>query len=271
MSESLRITLVQADTVWHDAAANRARISAQLAEHRGRTDVVILPETFTTGFSNEAVASAERMDGESVAWMRQQATSLDAALTGSIQIRDGASVFNRLVWATPDGVVQHYDKRHLFRMAREHERYASGAARLVVEFRGWRICPLVCYDLRFPVFSRNRADAARESGPEGGLEYDLLIYVANWPAPRHEHWSTLLRARAIENLCCVAGVNRAGTDGNGHSYVGGSAVIDALGTTVAECAAAAQLAEATVSREVLLAHRKRFPAHLDADAFTIEG
>jgi predicted amidohydrolase len=261
--EALRLTLVQADTVWHDAAANRRRLEDALASHAGRTDVVILPETFTTGFSNEAVATAEGMDGPSVAWMRAQARALDAAVTGSLQVREGDAVYNRLVWATPDDALQCYDKRHLFRMAREHERYASGSARLVVTFRGWRILPLVCYDLRFPVFSRNRATGT-------DLEYDLLLYVANWPAARHEHWRTLLRARAIENLACVAGVNRAGTDGNGHPYAGGSTVIDAMGQVVVECDAAAQVADAVVSLEALRAYRARFPAQLDADRFTLE-
>lgn len=261
----LRVTLVQHDTTWHDAQANTRRIAGQLASHRGRTDLVILPETFTTGFSNEAVAGAESMLGASVSWMREQARLLDAAVTGSIQLRTEAGVHNRLIFATPDGDVQHYDKRHLFRMAREQERYIPGGPRLVVDWRGWRICPLVCYDLRFPVFSRNRADATR---PEG-LEVDLLIYVANWPATRHEHWRTLLRARAIENLCAVAAVNRCGEDGNGIAYGGGSAVIDALGATAVECGTDAQLAEVTLSRHALDAWRRRFPAHLDADGFTL--
>jgi len=263
----LRITLVQADTRWHDPAANCRLHAATLDGRRGTTDLVILPETFTTGFSNAAVATAESMDGPAVAWMRDQARTLDAAVTGSIQIRDGDAVYNRLIWATPDGAVRHYDKRHLFRMAREQEVYAAGAERLVVEFRGWRICPLVCYDLRFPVFSRNRILAQREG--ELHLDYDLLLYVANWPAPRHEAWRTLLRARAIENLACVAGVNRAGSDGNGHPYLGGSAVIDALGRYAVECDAQPQVHDATLSLSALREFRRRFPAYLDADDFTM--
>jgi len=261
----LRVTLVQADTAWHDPAANRARIADALHGGAG-TDLVVLPETFTTGFSNDAVAGAETMDGETVAWMRALARAHDAAVTGSVQIRDGDGVFNRLVFATPDGAVRHYDKRHLFRMAREQEWYAAGEQRIVVEFRGWRICPLVCYDLRFPVYSRNRADPTRG----GALEYDLLLYVANWPAARQEAWRTLLRARAMENLCYVVGVNRAGTDGNGHPYHGGSIATDPVGETVVECAAAPQVAHAALSLERLAAHRRRFPAHLDADGFTID-
>jgi predicted amidohydrolase len=262
-ARDLRLTLVQADTIWHDAEANRARIAAQLAERRAPTDLIILPETFTTGFSNAALATAETMDGPTLAWMRAQARAHNAAITGSVQVRDGAGVFNRLLWVTPDGAAHHYDKRHLFRMAGEHEHYAAGHDRLVVAWRGWRVCPLVCYDLRFPVFSRNRADAS------GSLEYDLLLYVANWPAPRHEAWRTLLRARAIENLAAVAAVNRCGTDGNGHPYAGGSAVIDAVGRTVIECADEAGVVDVVLSRAGLLEHRRRFPAHLDADGFTL--
>jgi len=276
-ANDLRVTLVQADTVWHDPAANRTRIAEALRAEAARSvassggteagaDLIVLPETFTTGFSNEAVASAESMEGESVAWMRALAREHDAAVTGSVQLREGEAVFNRLVFATPDGGLQQYDKRHLFRMAREQEWYAAGDARLVVEFRGWRICPLVCYDLRFPVFARNRVDPAR--GEE--LEYDLLLYVANWPAKRHEAWRTLLRARAMENLCYVVGVNRAGTDGTGHAYDGGSLVADPIGSDVLECDAAPQVAHATLSLEWLQGHRRRFPAHLDADRFTLE-
>jgi len=274
----MRVTLVQADTVWHDPAANRARIADALrsgvsngasssgAAPNGATDLIVLPETFSTGFSNDVVAQAEPMDGESVAWMRALAREHDAAVTGSLQIRAGDAVFNRLIFATPDGALRHYDKRHLFRMAREQEWYAAGRDRMVVEWHGWRICPLVCYDLRFPVFSRNRVDPGRA----GALEYDLLLYVANWPAPRHEAWRTLLRARAIENLCYVAGVNRAGTDGNEHQYLGGSLIVDPVGTDVMECDAAPQVAHAVLSAELLRTHRRRFPAQLDADGFAID-
>ena len=264
--DDLRITLVQADTVWHDAAANRERIARILDEDTPGSDLIVLPETFTTGFSNEAVATAESMDGETVAWMREQSRLLDAAITGSVQVRVGDAVFNRLLWAMPDGTLLHYDKRHLFRMAGEHKRFAAGGGRLLVDFRGWRICPLVCYDLRFPVYSRNRFDASRT----GDSDYDLLLYVANWPATRHEVWRTLLKARAIENLCFVAGVNRAGTDGHGQPHLGASALIDATGQAVVECDAAPQLARATISLEALRDYRRRFPAHLDADQFALE-
>lgn len=261
----LRVTLVQTDTVWHEPAENRARIAELLRADGEAADLIVLPETFTTGFSNEAVATAESMQGESVAWLQALARQHEAAVTGSIQIRDGAAVYNRLLVALPDGALHQYDKRHLFRMAREQEWYAAGRDRLVVEFRGWRLCPLVCYDLRFPVFSRNRADA----DGDGAMAYDVLLYVANWPAARHEAWRTLLRARAMENLCYVVGVNRTGTDGTGHPYLGGSLATDPVGQSLVECDPSPQLAHAVLSGERLREHRRRFPAHLDADDFQL--
>ncbi|MBI2406747.1 MAG: amidohydrolase [Gemmatimonadetes bacterium] len=261
----LRVTLVQPDTVWREPAVNRERIAASL-RCAAPTDLIVLPETFTTGFSHEAAVTAESMSGESVAWMREFARASDAAVVGSVQIRDGGDVFNRLIFATPDGALRHYDKRHLFRMAREQDWFASGQARLVVEFRDWRICPLVCYDLRFPVFARNRTEASGD----GSLDYDLLLFVANWPAARHDAWRTLLRARAMENLCYVVGVNRTGRDANGHLYRGGSLATDAVGGSVVECDETPQVARTVLSGTWLAEHRRRFPAHLDADAFALE-
>lgn len=258
----LRVSLIQGDTLWRDPAANREMYAALARPLAGATDLVILPETFTSGFSNEAIAEAETMDGPSVAWMRALAVELGAVVTGSVQIRAGGGVYNRLLWAGPDGTVQHYDKRHLFRMAGEHERYAAGSERLLVDLQGWRVCPLVCYDLRFPVFCRNRFDGGR-------FDYDLLLFVANWPAPRREHWRTLLRARAIENLAFVAAVNRVGTDGNGLNYAGDSAVVDFLGQPLAELALTPGVVTARLPAQALAEHRQRFPAQLDADRFAI--
>jgi omega-amidase len=263
--DDLRVSLVQADTIWHEPAANRAMYGELIAPLAGRTDLVLLPETFTSGFSNEALASAEDMDGPTVAWIRDQARQLDAVVTGSVQIRDGQGVYNRLLWATPDGGLKHYDKRHLFRMAKEHERYAAGRERLTVELKGWRVCPLVCYDLRFPVFIRNRYGV---EAPER-FDYDLLLFVANWPSPRRYAWQTLLRARAIENLSYVAAVNRVGTDGNGHAYSGDSAALDFLGQPLLEFGAQPQVATTTLPAAALAAHRERFPAQLDADRFDL--
>ncbi len=263
--ENLRISLVQGATRWLDPAGNRDYYADLIAPLHGTTDLVLLPETFTSGFSNEAIGQAETMDGPTVAWIKAQAKKLGAAVTGSVQLRTPQGVFNRLLWATPDGGLKHYDKRHLFRYAKEHERYAGGGERLTVEWKGWRICPLVCYDLRFPVFSRNRYDVERK----GGLDYDLLLYVANWPSARAYAWKTLLRARAIENLCYVAGLNRVGTDGNALQYSGDSAVIDFLGHPVSECTDEEVVVTTTLLADELAAHRERFPAMLDGDAFSL--
>jgi len=262
---NLRISLVQGETRWHDPAGNREYYGEMISSLKGITDLVILPETFTSGFSNDAIGDAETMDGPTLAWMRGHAAAIDAAVTGSVQVRDGDDVFNRMFWVTPDGAVQHYDKRHLFRYAREHERYAAGRDRLTVEWKGWRICPLVCYDLRFPVFARNRYDVERPDA----LDYDLQIYVANWPAVRAYAWKTLLRARAIENLCYVAGLNRVGRDGNDIEYAGDSAVIDFVGDAVSECGENEVVSTTTLLGAELEAHRRRFPAMLDGDRFEL--
>lgn len=261
----LRISLVQGATRWHDPEGNRDYYGELIAPLHGITDLVLLPETFTSGFSNAAIDRAEGMDGPTVAWMLEQARTLDAVVTGSMQLREGDQVFNRMLWATPHGALEHYDKRHLFRYAREHERYAAGRQRLVVEWKGWRINPLVCYDLRFPVFARNRFNVERVDA----LDFDLQLYVANWPAARSHAWKTLLRARAIENLCYVAGLNRVGTDGNGIDYSGDSAVIDFLGHPVSECSDQEVVVTTTLQAAELAAHRQRFPAMLDGDVFEI--
>ena len=263
--ENLRVSLVQGDTRWLDPAANRDYYGRLIAPLHGTTDLIILPETFTSGFSNEAIGSAETMDGPTIAWIREQSARLGAAVTGSVQLRAGEGVFNRMLFATPDGQLRTYDKRHLFRYAREHERYAAGRDRLTVEWKGWRICPLVCYDLRFPVFSRNRFDV---EAPDR-FDYDLLLFVANWPAARRHAWRSLLPARAIENLAFVAAVNRVGRDGNGHDYAGDSVVHDFLGMPLVECGAQPQVVTATLSAAALAAHRERFPAQLDADRFEL--
>jgi omega-amidase len=262
--DNLRISLVQGDTLWHDPAGNRDYYGELIAPLHGTTDLVLLPETFTSGFSNDAIDQAEGMDGPTVQWMREQAAALGAVVTGSVQLRDGDHVYNRMVWAAPDGSVRHYDKRHLFTYAGEHERYAAGRDRLVVELRGWRINPLVCYDLRFPVFARNTLDPAT-----GRPDFDLQLYVANWPATRAHAWKTLLRARAIENVCYVAGLNRVGRDGNGLAYSGYSAVIDFLGAPLSECADEEVVVTTTLLAGALAAHRAYFPALRDGDGFTL--
>jgi omega-amidase len=262
----LTVSLVQASTLWHDLAGNR-RLYGDLVRALARpVDLVVLPETLLSGFSNDAVKDAETMDGEGVAWMRGLAADIGAVVTGSLVIREGEAVYNRLIWARPDGTHAHYDKRHLFRMAGEHQRYAGGSDKLIVELAGWRICPMICYDLRFPVWIRNRYDRAAAR-----FDYDLLLFVANWPSPRRHAWRTLLRARAIENLSYCVGVNRVGVDGNQLTYAGDSAAIDFLGETLVELGSAPALTTITLSASALAAHRERFPAWMDADEFELRG
>ncbi|MCC5885265.1 MAG: amidohydrolase [Gammaproteobacteria bacterium] len=255
----LSLTLIQAETVWHDPAANRQAYDERLARLQAPGDVVVLCEMFSTGFTMASTEQAETMEGPTVAWMLLQAARLDAVVCGSVVIADQDACYNRLVWARPDGRVEHYDKRHLFRMANEQSHYAPGRERRVFTWRDWRICPQVCYDLRFPVFSRNRSD------------YDLLLYVANWPAPRTSQWLALLKARAIENQCYVAGVNRIGLDGNDVPYAGGSGCWDPLGRSLVEAGEVHQVLQVELDGEALRAYRSNFPAWMDADHFHIEG
>jgi predicted amidohydrolase len=260
----LRVSLVQGATRWHDAPANRDYYGAFVRSLKGQGDLVVLPETFLSGFTNETLGNAETMDGEGLRWLRVLATEVGAVVTGSLVIRDGDKCVNRLVWARPDGSFEIYDKRHLFRMAGEHDRYAGGSERLIVELNGWRICPQVCYDLRFPVWLRNGYDRNAQR-----FDYDLLIFVANWPAARRYAWSTLLRARAIENLSYCVGVNRVGIDGNNLHYSGDSAALDFLGQPLIELGAQEQVVTVTLDPAALATHRERFPAWMDADTFSI--
>jgi predicted amidohydrolase len=258
---TLRVSLVQADLAWEDTSRNLSTLDDAVAPLAGATDVVILPEMFTTGFSMDPTRLAEPTGvGPGCEWLRARARSHDAAFIGSVMTRDGARCVNRLWVALPDGTLRHYDKRHLFRMGREHEHYAAGQSRLVVEFRGWRLAPLVCYDLRFPVWSRR--------SPE--FDYDVLVYVANWPARRSFAWQSLLVARAIENQCFVAGVNRIGRDGAGIAHEGRSALLDYLGGSLGSPGDAAGVVTVALDLPALREFRRAFPAHLDADRFTID-
>lgn len=253
----LRVSLVQGATRWHDAAGNRDYYAGLLKALAGTTDLAVLPETFTSGFTNDTLHQAETMDAESVRWLQSQASLLGASVGGSLVIRLNEKCVNRFVLASPDGTLKCYDKRHLFRMANEHERYQAGSERVIVDILGWRVNLQVCYDLRFPVWLRNQQD------------FDLQLYVANWPSPRRYAWSTLLRARAIENLSYVVGVNRVGSDGNGLEYAGDSVALDFLGRPMVELGALEQVVTVTLSKAALLEHRERFPAHLDADSFAL--
>ncbi|MBK6453097.1 MAG: amidohydrolase [Proteobacteria bacterium] len=257
MTANLRVTMIQADLAWQDPATNRRNLAAHFRGLAGHTDLIVLPEMFTTGFSMAADSLAETMAGATVGWLREEAAAIGCAITGSLIVEENGRHYNRLVWATPDGDIAHYDKRHLFRMAREQEHYAAGNRRLVVELKGWRLCPLVCYDLRFPVWSRSRGD------------YDVLLYVANWPARRRAAWSALLRARAIENVCYVVGVNRMGKDGNGASYSGDSVALDFLGQVLGGDRDGDFVETVVLDRESLSTFRRDFPAHLDADDFEL--
>jgi len=255
--QDLTVTLLQTTLAWHDPAANRAHLGEMLSGLPEPTDLVVLPEMFPTGFTMDVREQAEPMAGPTVAWMAGLARELDAAVCGSLIVEDTGRFYNRCIWMRPDGGHAHYDKRHLFRMAGEHEHFAAGAARLVVDWRGWRICPLVCYDLRFPVWSR------------GANAYDLLLYVANWPAARQSAWRALLPARAVENQCYVAGVNRIGTDGRGIAYAGDSSVHDHLGQALADLGGAPGHCSTRLDLGALHRYREKFPAHLDADPFQL--
>jgi len=224
-----------------------------------------LPEMFSTGFVMEPALVAEPMDGNSVRWMRLQAKTAGCVITGSLAIAESGKFYNRLIWMRPDGSYETYDKRHLFRMGNEHERFAGGEKQLIVELFGWKIMPLVCYDLRFPVWSKNKL--------AGGIyNYDFLIYVANWPASRSLAFRSLLVARAIENQAYLAGVNRVGQDGNGVEHKGESALVDFKGNYLLQCPPdEEQVATFTISRKALEDQRRQFSVGLDWDQFRIEG
>ncbi|MCC6727420.1 MAG: amidohydrolase [Saprospiraceae bacterium] len=257
MAEKLRITTVQSALEWEDVAANLAMFSLKLAPLAGQTDLVVLPEMFTTGFSMAAEKLAEPMNGRTMDWLADQAAKIGAVVTGSFIAEDGGHYFNRLVWMRPDGSFELYDKRHLFRLASEHETYTAGQAKLVTEWRGWKICPLICYDLRFPVWSRN-VEA-----------YDLSIYLANWPERRNHHWQQLLVARAIENQCYVVGVNRCGTDGADLSYSGDSAVVDYNGHRLLQVSNIENISTISLSLEMLRTFRQSLQFLADKDYFEI--
>lgn len=257
MYTDLHIAIIQKDLVWQNAKENRQRLDVMLSEIEN-VDLVILPEMFTTGFSMTPKPIAEKMDGDSIIWMKEKARQLNAALVGSIIIAEKDSHFNRMLFVHPDGKVEHYDKRHAFALAGEDEEYTSGNTKLIVAYKGWKICPLICYDLRFPVWSRNTE------------KYDLLIYSANWPKPRINAWNTLLKARAIENMSFCIGVNRVGVDDNGYAYSGNSIAIDYLGNQLTEtCEGQEAVIYTTLYKNELIKVREKLPFLEDKDVFTI--
>ncbi len=251
----LRVTIVQAALAWEDASANRAAFAQLLDPSTLQTDLVVLPEMFTTGFSMDAARLAEPANGPTLHWMRQQAIRLGAVICGSYIAEEGGSYFNRLVWMPPEGDWSTYDKRHLFSYAQEDAHYTAGTKRLLVEYHGWRILPLICYDLRFPVWSRNTDD------------YDLLIYIANFPARRRKAWTSLLTARAIENLSYTVAVNRVGADGNEIGYTGDSGIIDYSGEWIAHFVDAPAVHTVTLEQSAQQQFRRRYGFLADRDRF----
>ena len=254
--ENLKITIVQPDIIWEDISANLEKYSGML-ENTGPTDLIIFPEMFTTGFSMQPEKLKENMDGVSVNWMKKLAKEKDASVVGSLIIEDeNGKIKNRAVWVFPDGELTFYDKRHLFTMGEEARHYAAGDEKIIVEFRGWKFYPLICYDLRFPVWSRNVEN------------YDVLIYMANWPSARHHVWKNLLVARAIENQSYCVGVNRTGRDGAGLNYLGNSVMVSPKGypefTGEVETVKTVE-----ISYSELHNFRKSFPLLNDRDAFDI--
>ena len=254
----LTISLLQTNLVWQQPQANCDHISKALLEHDTKTDLIVLPEMFNSGFTLDAMKVAETMDGETVNWMQKLSTEHQAAVTGSLVIRENKQNYNRMVIAFPDGNLQWYDKKHLFRMAKEQERYSAGSKRVIINWQGWRIALYVCYDLRFPVWCRNQNDT------------DLMLFVASWPAVRSYPWQTLLKARAMENLCYVCGVNRIGTDANGIEYQGDSGVLDMAGHDICQLDDRDIIQTVSLSAENLNRFREKFPAHLDADSFQVK-
>ncbi|MGH2552353.1 MAG: amidohydrolase [Chitinophagaceae bacterium] len=270
---TLSITAIQTNLHWEDKAANLQILEQKIMGIKEKTEVVVLPEMFSTGFSMKPEQLAESMNGDTVQWMKRIAAEKKIILTGSVIIEQDGKYFNRLIWMQPDGQCGVYDKRHCFAFAGEDEHYAVGSKRLIASARGWKINLLVCYDLRFPVWSRQSPTVSNSSTKENknatGHEYDVLIYVANWPEKRIQAWKTLLQARAIENQCYVAGVNRVGDDGNKIHYSGESMIIDPLGEVLYTKKEEEDIFTIALDKTHLQAVREKFPFLRDADGFKI--
>ncbi len=256
--ESLLVSIIQPDTYWENPVANRAELEEEIASLRDSPDLIVLPEMFTTGFSNNPQKFAEPMNFTTHKWMKQIAAQYQTAVCGSLIIKETDKYFNRILFVLPNGDTLHYDKKHLFAFGGEAELFSSGDQRLIVDYKGWKICPLICYDLRFPVFARNT-----------NLDYDILIYTASWPASRAHVWNTLLQARALENQSYVIGANRVGIDGNDIAYSGGSLAIDPKGLIIANLQSNQTSHTVHLSKNDMDNFRKKFPAHLDADEFRL--
>jgi len=252
--QDLKVTLIQTSLFWENIESNLSLFDKKIDGIRDETDLIVLPEMFTTGFSMNAEKLAQDMRGTSVKWLREKSCSRQTDITGSMIIRENGKYFNRLLWAKPDGTLLHYDKRHLFRLTGEEKVYSAGNKNITVELKGWRIRPFICYDLRFPCWTRNSNNS-----------YDVAIFIANWPEKRTSHWKILLPARAIENQCYVIGVNRMGEDGNGYYHSGDSSVIDPIGNIIFRKQDEESIYTTLLSYPALQEYRKSFPAWMDAD------
>lgn len=255
VKETLKITIIQSDIFWESPETNLEKYE-QLLENLCDTDVIIFPEMFTTGFSMAPGKLKTKMDGESVLWMKKLAVGKNSAVIGSLIIEENDKIYNRAIWCYPNGNIETYDKRHLYTMGQEHLHYSAGRKKNIISFKGWKFCPLICYDLRFPVWSRNAED------------YDVLIYMANWPSPRHHVWKNLLIARAIENQAYCFGINRTGVDGTGLSYLGDSGFISPKGR--GNFVGDKELIHTfEISYSELHDFRSKFPLLNDRDTFTV--
>ena len=257
--QDLKVTLIQTSLFWENIESNISLFDEKIDGIRDETDLIVLPEMFTTGFSMNAEKLAQDMGGTSVKWLREKSRSRQTDITGSMIIRANEKYFNRFLWAKPDGTLSYYDKRHLFRMTGEEKVYSAGDKNITVELKGWRIRPFICYDLRFPCWTRNLNNS-----------YDVAVFIANWPEKRTSHWNALLPARAIENQCYVIGVNRVGEDGNGYYHSGDSSVIDPAGNIIFRKQDEESVYTASLSYQVLQEYRKSFPVWMDADGCSLK-
>lgn len=258
MQDKLKVLLVQSDTVWEDANQNRLNYSNKINSIKEDVDLVVLSELFSTGFSMNPEPIAETMDGETIKWMKTLAAKKQSAITGSIIIKDKGKFYNRQIFMHPSGKTEYYDKRHAFTYAGEDKVFATGNKKLIVDYKGWKICPLICYDLRFPVWSRNVED------------YDILIYSANWPTPRMAAWNALLKARAIENMCYCIGVNRVGKDFLGNEFSGHSGAYDVFGEKISSIQPGKEQIEVVeLDKNHITANRDKFQFLNDRDSFNL--
>ena len=258
MQTQLNIALIQSHLVWENPEQNRINFTNKISAILEPVDLIILPEMFTTGFTMNATQVAETMIGDTVSWMQQLAKQKNAAITGSLVIEEDDSFYNRLLVVFPEGKIEHYDKKHTFTLAGEDQIYTAGKKQLLVDYKGWKICPLVCYDLRFPVWARNTQD------------YDVLLYVANWPKVRIAAWNTLLKARAIENMSYCIGVNRVGKDGNNFEYSGNSAAYDVIGNRLDSIAENKEVTQIiTLEKQHIETYRKKLGFLKDRDPFNL--